>query len=143
MTTTTTKHPYKFEIRYQDMSLFEKEAKEQIQLFFSRVKITVEDLISSRVRREIAKYNHKALAKEKLLIANHPLGASQPTDLVHTIQDPEKMVSLALQAFEQNQFILLVGLQDATKQVESLKQEVLIQKDTVATFIKLVPLIGG
>jgi len=92
------------------MSLFEKEAKKQIQLFFSHVKITVEDLITGRVRREITKYNHKALAKEKLLIANHPLGASQPTDLVHTIQDSEKRVSLALQAFEQNQFILLVDL---------------------------------
>jgi len=53
--------------------------------------------------------------------------------------DHDRQVSTALKAFEANGFILLID----DRQVEDLKEEVTITEETVVTFLKLTPLVGG
>lgn len=53
--------------------------------------------------------------------------------------DAEKQIARALEAFERNGFIVLIGDQQA----ESLDEGFLIQADTEVSFVKLVQLVGG
>ena len=54
-------------------------------------------------------------------------------------RNPERQIERALKAFEENGFILLI---DDT-QIEALDAEVPISPDTVVTFLRLTPLVGG
>ena len=75
----------------------------------------------------------------------------QPTDserllngsgyrLRHTKQiDAEQQVYQALHAFENNGFFLLVN----DRQVESLDEEIWLGEGATASFLKLMPLVGG
>jgi len=104
-------------------------------------RITVRDLIRTRVANEVRDYN--------LSQPEYFRGLVQPTDAESTLNgfrmrnrrkiDPEKQFELALRAFYTNGFILLVD----DKQVEELEEEIEVRPDTAVTFLKLVPLVGG
>ncbi|OGF63635.1 MAG: hypothetical protein A2Y62_01955 [Candidatus Fischerbacteria bacterium RBG_13_37_8] len=103
--------------------------------------IKARDLIKARISAEVENYN-----KQKPEYFN---GLVQPTDAERTLNGyklkTKKMINLneqyvtALDAFERNGYIMLVNC----KQVESLDEDVLVDKFSTINFIKLVPLKGG
>jgi hypothetical protein len=104
-------------------------------------RITVRELIRTRVANEVRDYN--------LRQPEYFRGLVQPTDAERTLNgfkmrtrrriDPENQVELALKAFYTNGFILLVD----DRQVDELEEEIEVRPDTTVTFLKLVPLVGG
>jgi hypothetical protein len=104
-------------------------------------RITVRELIRTRVANEVRDYN--------LSQPEYFRGLVQPTDAESTLNgfkmrkrrriDPEKQFELALRAFYTNGFILLVD----DRQVDELEEEIEVRPDTTVTFLKLVPLVGG
>ncbi len=116
-------------------------ADEGITLDLPSERITVRELIRTRVYQEVRDHN-----------LNRPeyfRGLVQPTDAERTLNgfkvrqrrriDPEKQFERAIESFHRNGFFILVdGLQ-----VDELEEEIEIKPDTTATFLKLVPLVGG
>ncbi len=103
--------------------------------------ITIRELIRSRVFQEVKDYNAKS--------DQFFCGLVQPTGTEKTLNgykmeksrqiDWEPQFQKALEAFETNRIIVLID----EHQAESLEEEVVITPDTVVTFLKLVPLVGG
>lgn len=103
--------------------------------------VTVREIIKHRVFAEVEKYNQQASEYFHGLI--QPSGAEQTLN-GYKMQnrkfiDAEKQYLTALDAFQKNGFFVLIDNQ----QVEKLDEEVLLQENTVVSFIKLVPLVGG
>lgn len=104
-------------------------------------RVTVEALIRTRVRREVADYNAST--------SEHFRGLIQPSDAETTLNgfkvrkgrkiDPEEQCGKAVEAFGRNGFILLVD----DRQAEELDEEIEVRPETTVTFLKLVPLVGG
>ncbi|MCB1160665.1 MAG: hypothetical protein KDK45_24405 [Leptospiraceae bacterium] len=104
-------------------------------------KASVEEIIRTRVLREVEKYNET--------IAEYYNGLVQPDDAERTLNgfrmkkrkkiDPEKQCKEAIQGFENNAFILLYNNQ----QVDKLDEVLSIDENTEISFIKLTPLVGG
>lgn len=104
-------------------------------------RVTVRELIESRVRREVAAINRAPGREFRTLV--------QPTDAERTLNgfklrtpkpiDADAQCALAFDAFESNRFFLLVD----DRQVEELDEEIVIGLDTEVGFFKLVPLVGG
>jgi len=104
-------------------------------------RITVRELIRTRVYREVREYN--------LDQPEYFHGLVQPSDAERTLNgfkmrkrrkiDPERQFQLAITAFYRNGFIVLLG----DRQVDELEEEVAVRPDTTVTFLKLVPLVGG
>jgi hypothetical protein len=104
-------------------------------------RVTVWELIRTRVANEVSDYN--------LSQPEYFRGLVQPTDAERSLNgfkmrkgrmiDPEKQFELAIKAFYCNGFILLVN----DRQVDELDEEIEIRPDTTVTFLKLVPLVGG
>lgn len=110
-------------------------------LGFPSDRMTVRELIGSRVAQEVAKFNDSPTECFQGLI--QPTGAEQTLNGYrvprhHTI-DAGEQLQRALAAFERNGFILLVD----DRQVERLDDLVILQPTTVVTFLKLIPLVGG
>lgn len=103
--------------------------------------VTVREIIEARVEHEVKHYNEK--------LPQYFQGLVQPTNAEKTLNgykmrerkkvDPEKQVYIALDAFQKNGYFVLVD----DKQAESLEQEVIIKPQTVVSFVKLTPLVGG
>ncbi|HXU00616.1 MAG TPA: hypothetical protein VN903_06465 [Polyangia bacterium] len=104
-------------------------------------RITVRQLIESRVRREVDEINRAPAHEFRTLV--------QPSDAERTLNgfrlrtpkriDADAQCALAFDAFEHNRFFLLVD----DRQVERLDEEIVIGRDTEVGFFKLVPLVGG
>ncbi len=104
--------------------------------------ITVEELIRLRVSYEVKKFNEQS----KL---HHFNGLVQPSDTETTLNgyklkkkrqvDAEKQSYVALKAFQENGFFILVDDQ----QVEDLKHEIHVDQNTEVSFVRLTPLVGG
>lgn len=104
-------------------------------------RVTVRELIRSRVYQEVQDYNRREPEYFKGLV--------QPTDAEQTLNgyrirkarqiDWRAQFDKAVEAFERNQFFLLVD----DKQVEELDDEVTVTPETRVSFVKLVPLVGG
>lgn len=104
-------------------------------------RLTVRELIRRRVEQEVAAYNG---AKEDVF-----QGLVQPSKSEQLLNgfklkkrralDAEEQVGVALAAFEKNGFVLLFD----DRQVEDLEEEIVILPDSSATFVRLVPLVGG
>ena len=113
----------------------------EIELEFRTETVTVRDIITERVFKEVSNYNSK--------LPEYFNGLVEPTDAERTLNgyklkpkqiiDAEKQAYIALDAFQKNGFFLLID----TIQSESLEQEVLLRMDTKISFIKLTPLVGG
>jgi hypothetical protein len=104
-------------------------------------RITVRELIRSRVYQEVQDFN--------LLQPQVYRGLVQPTDAEITLNgctlpkrrtiDWKEQYDKAIQAFEANGIIILVG----DEQVEWLDEEIVIRPDTRVSFLRLTMLVGG
>lgn len=103
--------------------------------------ITVRDLIYHRVTQEVEQVNQKRPEYFRMLV--------QPSEAERTLNgykltrpraiDAQAQYKKALEAFEGNGFVILVG----DHQAESLDEKIVLQPETSITFLKLVPLVGG
>jgi hypothetical protein len=104
-------------------------------------RITVRELIRTRVYQEVGDYN--------LRQPEYFRGLVQPTGAERTLNgykmrrrrrlDPQRQFEGAIESFNRNGFFVLVN----DRQVEELEEEIEIRPDTTIAFLKLVPLIGG
>ena len=103
--------------------------------------VTVRELIRARVYQEVTEYNAKQPARFSGLVppaaTERRLNGDRPR-LPQRI-DWEAQYAKALDAFGRNGFLLLVD----DEQVTELDDEVTLRHDTVVTFLRLVPLVGG
>ncbi len=127
-------------IRVQDAT-FAGKILHEIALGFASECVTVQEIISARVTNEVHDYNQKQ--------PEYYRGLIDPTDAEKTINglklhsrkpiDAEQQVYVALHAFQRNGFFVLID----NVQAETLEQQVLLTADTVVSFVKLTPLVGG
>ena len=104
-------------------------------------RITVRELIRTRVYREVREYN--------LDQPEYFHGLVQPSDAERSLNgfkmrnrrriDPERQFQMAIRAFYRNGFIVILD----DRQVDELEVEIEVRPDTMVTFLKLVPLVGG
>jgi glutaredoxin 2 len=112
-----------------------------IDIDFDVELVTVKHIIEMRVKAEVEKYNRT--------LTQYFNGLVQPSEAERTLNgfkmkarqaiDVEKQVFVALSAFQQNAFFVLVN----DRQVESLNEEVFLSKTSSVSFMKLTPLVGG
>ena len=103
--------------------------------------VSVREIITERVLQEVENYNYK--------LPEYFQGLVEPNDSEKTLNgfklkpkiqiDGEKQVYVALDAFQKNGYFLIIN----DSQAESLEQMVTLRHDTVVSFIKLTPLVGG
>ena len=113
----------------------------ELSISFDSELTTVADIIKARVVAEVKAYNSK--------MPEYFRGLVQPGDAERTLNgyklkerkkvDAEKQVLIALDAFKNNGFFLLID----NIQSDSLEQMVVINNQTQVSFIKLTPLVGG
>jgi len=106
-------------------------------------RITVRDLIRTRVREEVARYNAKAASTDIFHGLVMPDGA-QPTAQGFWMPkrrrvDWEQQADKALEVFSRNGFFVLV----ADRQVADPDETLELTPDTDIRFIRLVQLVGG
>jgi hypothetical protein len=101
-------------------------------LDFAGSEITVRDLIRARVIEEVADYNSRGAAMKGSLVTPQPSKGA-------TVIDPEEQVARAFEAFQRNGYFLLLD----ERQVTSLDEVIHLGEVDTASFIKLVPLVGG
>ena len=104
-------------------------------------RITVRELIRSRVYQEVQDYNQKE--------PEYFRGLVEPTLAERTLNgfklkakrkiDWQEQFKSACGAFERNGFFVLVG----DRQASELDEEFEVKADTEVSFVKLVPLVGG
>jgi len=104
-------------------------------------RITVRELIRSRVYQEVQDYNRRQPAVFQGLV--------QPTDAESALNgfklkkrrqiDWKQQFEKAVEAFKANQVLILVD----EKQAGSLEEEIVIQPGTRVSFLRLTPLVGG
>jgi hypothetical protein len=104
-------------------------------------RLTVRELIRSRVYQEVQDYNVEQSQVFRGLV--------QPEEAEKTLNgwklkkprllDWKKQFERAIEAFEANQVLILVN----ERQAESLEEEIVITPDTTVTFLRLTPLVGG
>ncbi len=114
----------------------------QIKIAVANERTTVKDLIAARVEAEVEAYNNK--------LPEYFNGLIQPTNAEKTLNgfklrdrkqkiDVEKQVLIAYDAFQKNGYFILIDDQQAG----DLEQEVLVNKSTEISFVKLTQLVGG
>lgn len=104
-------------------------------------RITVCELIRSRVYQEVQDYNLRQSGPFRGLV--------QPTDLERSLNDPKEkkprridwkqQFERAIEAFESRRVLVLVN----DRQADSLDEEIEVRPDTTVTFLKLTLLVGG
>ncbi len=114
----------------------------QILIDLEKEIITVEELIMKRVMKEVEQFNNQPKVKNFN-------GLVRPNDTEvslngykmkkHRSIDAEKQAYIALKAFKENGFFILVD----DLQVDDLKHEILVTDQTDVSFIQLTPLVGG
>jgi len=113
-----------------------------IALEFLTERITVRELIRSRVYQEVQDYNLKGktvpfqglvrpVEKEREL--------NGPRESRFREIDWKQQFETACEAFQQNRVLDLVN----DRQAETLDDEIVITSSAAVTFLKLVPLVGG
>jgi hypothetical protein len=104
-------------------------------------KITVRELIRSRVYQEVQDYNlgrgsvfQGLVQPEETEKALNGWKLKKPRPL-----DWKRQFDRAVEAFEKNQVLILVN----DRQVDSLDEEIVIEPHTNVTFLRLMLLVGG
>ncbi len=120
---------------------FSGEVLEKISILIDKDIVTVRDLIEQRVTREVERYNKET--------SGHFVGLVQPTESEQLVNgyklkkkktiDAEKQVYIALDAFKNNGFFILVDDQQA----DALEEAVMLTPTSTVSFVKLTPLVGG
>jgi hypothetical protein len=104
-------------------------------------RITIRELIRTRVRDEVARYNLRPVETFQGLVA--PIDAEQVKGGYRVRQprtlDWEVQADIAVDAFGRNGFFVLVNGRQAT----SLDEEIEIRDTADIAFVRLVPLVGG
>lgn len=110
-------------------------------LEFLTERITVRELIRSRVYQEVQDYNTKQ--------PEYFRGLVQPSDAEKTLNgykirkarqvNWKEQFQAAVEAFEQNRIAVLVD----DRQAAGLDEEIVITPKTQVAFLRLVPLVGG
>src|SRR5947209_4339391 len=110
-------------------------------LDFLTERITVRELIRSRVYQEVQDYNRRQPERFQGLV--------QPTNAEATLNgfrlkkprqiDWKAQFEKALEAFEASRVLILVN----ERQVESLEEEIVVEPETSVSFLKLTMLVGG
>ncbi|MBP7534348.1 MAG: hypothetical protein KA783_07855 [Chitinophagales bacterium] len=113
----------------------------ELTIEFDTDLVSVKDIITMRVEKEVERYNQK--------LPEYFNGLVEPTDAEKTLNgyklkankiiDAEKQVYIALNAFQKNGYFVLID----NMQCEALEQKVTIKQNTTISFIKLTPLVGG
>jgi hypothetical protein len=126
-------------IRDEKLSGFDSS---EFSLSFLTERITVRELIRSRVYQEVQDYNlakstqkHRSLVEpsaQELLLNGKTIGHRKSVDW-------QVQFKTATEAFEAGRIIILINDQQA----DSLDQEFDIKTKTVVTFLKLTLLVGG
>lgn len=114
---------------------------QEISIGFNSAAVTVQEIIESRVRQEVANYNNK--------LPEYYNGLVEPTDAEKTVNgyklrskkpiDAEKQVYIALDAFQKNGFFMLID----NHQYTSLDEQIQLHSNTQISFLKLTQLVGG
>ena len=117
----------------------------ELTLEFLTERVTVRELIRSRVYQEVTEFN----ARQANSAQQGPYrGLVQPTAAELALngerkpparRDWQAEFDKALAAFKRNGFILLVDKEQRT----ALDEEIELKVDTEVVFLRLVPLIGG
>jgi hypothetical protein len=104
-------------------------------------RLTVRELIRSRVYQEVQDYNRLQPPVFRGLV--------QPTDAEQALNgyklpkprtiDWKKQFDKAIEAFEANGILVLVD----DRQAESLDEEIVVRPDTRVSFLRLTMLVGG
>ncbi len=107
--------------------------------------ITIRELIRTRVFQEVRDFNSKHKENPNSVFQ----GLAQPAEAEKLLNgyelkksrdiDWEQQFSRALHAFQENQIIILVD----DKQAETLDDEIQLRANSVVTFFRLTPLVGG
>jgi hypothetical protein len=115
--------------------------KNSFTLDFLESDITAREFIRRRIYEEVLEYNTKELEVYNGLV--------EPSDSERALNgvkpktrrkiDWETQYDRALEAFDKNGFIMLWN----DRQVETLDENLELREGSVATFLKLVPLVGG
>ena len=117
------------------------EKSEEFTLEFLTEEITVRELIRSRVYQEVKDYNTGTPGLFRGLV--QPNDAEQVLGGYRVRQarqlDWRQQFDAALEAFEKSRILVLVD----DRQVEELDERIVVGPQTRATFLKLVPLVGG
>jgi hypothetical protein len=102
---------------------------------------TLRDLIRTRVREEVARYNAGPTERFNGLV--RPDGAEESANGYRLARPRrlnwEKQAQVAEEAFMRNGFFVLVG----DRQVDDLDEELELNADTEIRFLRLTPLVGG
>ena len=120
------------------------ERTNELTVEFLTERITVRELIRSRVYQEVKDYNIRdASAGQQFR------GLVQPGETESRLNAPgrrrpreidwHKQFDVALEAFQRNRVIILID----DRQAANLDEQIVITPDTQVTFLKLVPLVGG
>jgi hypothetical protein len=129
-------------IKVQDETTFSLGKPENVlNVFVNGETITVRELIRSRIFQEVETYNQQLPKSFHLFV--------QPNDAKRKLNgyqmkkprliDSQAQYELALQAFENNGFLILAG----DWQVGGLEDEIRLHPGTEVTFLKLAPIFGG
>lgn len=104
-------------------------------------RLSVRDLIRSRVYQEVQDYNRRLPDEFRSLV--------QPTDAERTLNgfrlkkprpiDWQQQFERAVEAFESNQILILIN----DRQAESLDEEFDVAPGTQVSFLRLTMLVGG
>lgn len=126
----------------QDRDGLAPESRSEIQVLeFLTERITVRELIRSRVYQEVKDYNARQPEYFRGLV--RPAEAERTLNGYRLRQrrllDWQEQFEAALKAFASNGFLILVDEEQAT----DLEEEIVITPGAAVTFIKLTPLVGG
>ncbi|SDJ60999.1 hypothetical protein SAMN05421874_102401 [Nonomuraea maritima] len=104
-------------------------------------RISARELVRLRVREEVARHNAAPATRFHGLVRpvdaevelnGYRMGAARRVDW-------ERQADIAEAAFLRNGFLLLVG----DRQIDDLSETIDLTADSVVSFVKLVPLVGG
>ena len=113
----------------------------ELLVSLERERLTVRELIRSRVYQEVSEYNARASGLYRGLVkpseAERELNGYRMPSRKRI--DWEKQYAAALRSFERSQLLVLVD----DRQVESLEDEVELEPESSVSFLRLVPLAGG
>jgi len=118
---------------------------ENYRIRLPKRKISVSELIAEKVYQEVSAYNSRARANYgREYLRNEEIERMQDAGKIglgskrRRQVDPEVEYQKALQAFEQNVFLILVDGRQ-----RELGDIITVTPQTNITFIRLVPLVGG
>lgn len=113
----------------------------ELELEFNSINISIRDIITERVFREVTKYKTKATGYKNHLVQpkEEELKLNKKWSNPEKVINAERQVEVALQAFQSNGFFILID----DHQAEFLDEIVSINSNPIISFVKLTPLVGG